>query len=86
MNNYFCSFSIIVQKNHLLFMKAIVHNFLFALDYHMKTNANNYLKEQMEHLLKQFMQFIVYSRNMYWGMGRKLTTYLLLYKLYEILP
>ena len=51
----------------------------------MKTNHNNYLKEQMEHLLKQFMQFIVYSRNMYWGMG-VLLAYLLLYKLYEYYP
>jgi len=77
--NYCTEESFIVYESN-------VHNFLFALDYHIKTNHNNYLKEQMEHLLKQFMQFIVYSRNMYWGMGRKLTTYLLLYKLYEYYP
>ncbi len=82
---YLLFFNNCTEESFIVY-ESNVNNFLFTLDYHMKNPYNIHFQQQVEHLLKQFMQFIVYSRNIYWGMGRKLTTYLLLYKLYEFYP
>lgn len=63
-----------------------VDNFLFALDYHFKRAVDIHFKSQLNHLLKHYIQLIVYTRNMYWGLGRKMTAYVLLYKLYKYYP
>lgn len=63
-----------------------IDNFFFTLNYHFNYTADIHFKSQLNHLLKHYMQLIVYTRNMYWGLGHKMTAYLLLYKLHDYYP
>lgn len=56
-------------------------NLFFILDYHLKRNPEHFIP-----CLSHYCQMVIYIRNIYWGQGRRLAFYVLLYTLHSRYP
>ena len=65
-----------------------IDNFFFIVNYHLnnKEYSDTHFQEHIHLLIIRYMQLIVYTRNMFWGMGRRLASYALLYYLSLYFP